>query len=181
MTTFPQTLIAWTTLALLVCISGGITLSGQSQQASCKVAVVNMQALLVGTKDGQAAQQELTTKAAPRQKEFDARRNEIAQLEDQLRKGGSLMSDSKRQELIRVIDEKKRRLDRDIQDANENLQAEQQRLLQDLGQKIVAVITRYAKDNQYSVVMDDSSPNTPVMYSATDITKEVIALYDKSK
>lgn len=158
------------TLALLIGISGGITSSGQSQQATCKVAVVNMQAVIVGTQDGQTAQQELTTKAAPKQKEFETRQNEIMQLEDQLRKGGNLMSDSKREELTRLIDEKKKRLDRDVQDANENLQAEQQRLLQAMGQKIMAVVTQYAKDSQYSIVMDDSSPNTPVMYRPSALT-----------
>lgn len=175
--------IARTIVLLVAAISSAVALSGQSQQSSCKVAIVNMQAAIVGTKDGQTAQQELTAKVAPKQKEFDARQNEIVQLDDQLRKGGNLMAEAKRQELSRSIEDKKKRLQRDMEDADENLQAEQRGLLQTLGQKMLAVITQYAKDNQYSMVIDDSNPNTPVLYSATssDITKEVIALYDKSK
>jgi outer membrane protein len=136
----------------------------------------------VGTKDGQKASQELDAKFSPKKKEFDSRQSEIAQMQDQLNKGGSLMSDDKRQQLTRDIDEKKKRLERDMQDAQEELQGEQQRLLQSLGQRMMAVIEKYAKDNGYTMILDVSNPNTPVLYASSgiDITQDIVALYDKT-
>ncbi len=153
-----------------------------AQQAAPKMGVISVQGALVGTKDGQKASQELDAKFLPKKKEFDSRQAEVAQLQDQYNKGGNLMSDDKRNQLARDIDEKKKRLERDMQDANEELQGEQQRVLQGLGQRMMAVIEKYAKDNGYTMILDVSNPNTPVLYASSgiDITQDIIALYDKT-
>ena len=153
-----------------------------AQQTNPKVGVVNMQGVIAGTKDGQKASQELEAKFTPKKKEFDTRQSEIAQLQDQYNKGGSVMSEDKRNQLARDIDEKKKRLERDMQDANEEVQAEQQRLLTGLGERVMAVITKYAKDNGFTLILDDNNPNTPILYASSgiDITQDIVALYDKN-
>lgn len=147
-----------------------------------KVGVISVQGAIVGTKDGQKASEQLQTKFAPKKKDLDARNTEVTQLEDQLRKGGTLMSEDKRTQMERDIDEKKRRLQRDVQDAQEEWNGAQQQLLQSLGQRMMAVIEKYAKDNGYTMVLDVSNPNTPVLYASSgiDITQDIVALYDKS-
>src|ERR1700751_138779 len=127
-----------------------MTAGAFAQQVPNKVGVISIQGAIVGTKDGQKASQELDSKFVPRKKAFDVRQNEIAQLQDQYNKGGNLMADDKRNQLAREIDEKKKRLERDMQDAQEELQGEQQKVLQSLGQRMMAVIEKYAKDNGYT-------------------------------
>lgn len=153
-----------------------------AQQGPSKVGVISIQGAIVGTKDGQKASQELDTKFVPKKKEFDTRQNEISQLQDQYSKGGNLMTDDKRNQLAREIDEKKKRLERDMQDAQEELQSEQQKVLQGLGQRMMAVIEKYAKDNGYTMILDVSNPNTPVLYASSgiDITQDIVSLYDKT-
>jgi outer membrane protein len=153
-----------------------------AQQSAPKVGIISMQGAIAGTKDGQKALQELETKFNPKQKEFDGRRNELAQLQDQYSKGGNLMSEDKRGQLARDIDEKKKRLDRDVQDAQEEVQSEQQRLVQGLAQRVMAVVDKYAKDNGFTIILDDSSPSTPILWASTgiDITQDIIGLYDKT-
>ncbi|MFL6354706.1 MAG: OmpH family outer membrane protein [Bryobacteraceae bacterium] len=159
-----------------------LAFSASAQQPPPKVGVINMQGAIVGTKDGQKASQELTTKFAPKKKDIDGRQAELAQLQDQYNKGGNLMNDEKRNQLARDVDEKKKRLERDVQDAQEELNAEQQRVLQGLGQRLMAVIEKYAKDNGYSMILDDSNPNTPLLWASSgiDITQDIISLYDKT-
>lgn len=158
-------------------VAGAVT-----AQTPGKVGVISVQGAIVGTKDGQKAAGELETKFAPKRKDIEGRQNEVNQLEEQMRKGGNLLSEDKRGQLTRDIDEKKKRLNRDMQDAQEEFEGEQQRLLQGLGQRMMAVIEKYAKDNGYTMVLDVSNPQTPVLYasSAIDITQDVISLYDKS-
>jgi outer membrane protein len=155
---------------------------GANAQTANKVGVISVQGAIVGTRDGQKASQELDAKFAPRKKDFDARQSELASLQDQFNKGGSVLSEDKRNQLARDIDEKKKRLERDTQDAQEELQSEQQRLLQSLGQRMMAVIEKYAKDNNYTLILDVSNPNTPVLYASSgiDITSDIISLYDKN-
>jgi outer membrane protein len=69
-----------------------------------------------------------------------------------------------------------------MEDAQAELQQEQDRLIQDLSQKIMVVLDKYAKDNGYMLVLDVSSPQNPVLFASNtiDITKEIVDLYDKS-
>jgi outer membrane protein len=164
--------------AALLCLTFG----AYAQTPPSKVGVISIQGAIVGTKDGQKASQELDTKFVPRKKEFDSRQSEIAQLQDQYNKGGTVMAEEKRNQLARDIDEKKKRLERDMSDAEEDLKGEQQKVLQGLGQRMMAVIEKYAKDNGYSMILDVSNPNTPVLYASSgiDITQDIVSLYDKT-
>jgi outer membrane protein len=152
-------------------------------QTPQKVGVMSFQGAIVGTKDGQKASQAIEQKFSPRQKDFQTRQSEIAQLEDQLNKGGNLMSDDKRGQLTRDIDEKKRRLQRDAQDAQEELNQEQQKALGAIYQRMIAVVEKYAKDNAYTLILDDGNQQTsPILFasSAIDVTQDIITLYDKT-
>jgi outer membrane protein len=164
--------------AAMLCLAVGAS----AQQSASKVGVISMQGAIVGTKDGQKAQQQLEGKFEPKKKEFDSRNAEITQLEEQLRKGGTLISDEKKTQLERDIDEKKRRLQRDVQDAQEEMQTAQQQVLSGLVGRIQAVVEKYAKDNGYSMILDVSNQNTPVLFASSgiDITQDIIALYDKT-
>jgi len=93
-----------------------------------------------------------------------------------------VMAEDKRNQLARDVDEKKKRLERDMQDAEEDLRTEQQKVLSGLGQRMMAVIEKYAKDNNFSLILDVSNQNTPVLYASSgiDITQDIVSLYDKN-
>lgn len=164
----------WPVLALAV------TLTAQAQQG--KFAVINIQGAIISTKDGQKAAAELSAKTAPKKKELEQKQNDINALQDQLNKGSNTLSDSAKNDLYKSIEAKKKNLQREVEDAQADLEADQQKLLQQLGQKILAVIEKYSRDNGITMVVDVSSPQTPVLYASpsVDITKEIIELYDKS-
>jgi outer membrane protein len=168
--------------SLLAVLAAACMACGAYAQAPTKIAVISFQGAIIGTKDGQKAAKELETKFAPKKKQLSDQQTELQSLNDQLRKGSNTMSQDKQAQLEREVDEKNKRLQRDTQDANDEWNAEQQRLLQSLGQRLIAVVTKYAKDNGYTMVVDVSNPNTPVLYasSAIDITQDIISLYDKT-
>src|SRR5271154_6305856 len=152
-----------------------------TMQAQSKVAAINIQAAIIGTKDGQKAAAELQSKMQPKKRELEQRQNDINTLQDQLNKGQNTLSESAKSDLYKNIEAKKKSLQREMEDAQADLEADQQKLMQQLGSKVVAVIERYAHDNGYTMVVDVGSQNTPVIYASPsiDITKEVIELYDK--
>jgi outer membrane protein len=151
-------------------------------QAQTKVAAINIQAAIIGTKDGQKAAAELNSKMQPKKRELEQRQNDINAMQDQLNKGQNTMSEAAKSDLYKNIEAKKKTLQREVEDAQADLEADQNKLMQQLGQKIVAVIERYARDNGYTMVVDVGNPNTPVIYASpsVEITKEVIELYDKA-
>jgi outer membrane protein len=145
-----------------------------------KVGVINIQSALIGTRDGQKAAQELDAKRAPKQKELESKQNTINQLRDQLNKGSNTMAPDARTKLVREIDQRTTSLNRDLEDAQAEFEQDQQKILNDLGQRIMTVIDKYARDNGYTLILDVSSPQTPVLYATNqiDITQEIIKLYD---
>jgi outer membrane protein len=153
-----------------------------AQQAPTKIAVINIQAALIGTADGKKAAAELQAKFDPKRKALESQQSEIAQLQQELNKGSNTMAEARRLELTRQIDAKTKALQRDQQDAQEEFELEQNKVLNELGQRMMVVIDKYAKDNNYAVVIDISSQQTPVLWAANgvDITNEIIALYDKN-
>ncbi|HEX4593898.1 MAG TPA: OmpH family outer membrane protein [Bryobacteraceae bacterium] len=156
------------------------TLGVQAQ--SQKIAVIAIQQAIVATKDGQKAAAELDSKAGPKKKELEQKQGDINSLQDQLSKGQNTLSEGTKTELYKNIESKKKSLQRDFEDAQAEMDQEQQKILQQLGQKMMAVIERYSKDNGYTLVVDVSNPQTPVLYASPtiDITKDIIELYDKS-
>ena len=153
-----------------------------SSAAPTKVGVIQIQAALAATKEGQKAAAELETKLGPRKKELESRQSEIKDLQDRLQRGGNTLSDSAKEDLTRNIDTKTKSYNRQLEDAQAELEAEQQKLVNVLGQKMMAVIDKYAQQNGFAIVLDVSNQNTPVLYASNtvDITKEVIDLYDKT-
>ena len=165
-------------VALAIAASG--TVLAQAQPG--KVAVIYFQGAIVGTKDGQKASADLDAKAAPRRKEFEQKQNEVNALQDQLTKGQNTLSEAAKNELYRNIESKKKLLQRELEDAKEEFDGEQNKLIQQIAQKMTAVIERYSRDHGFSLVVDVSNPQSPVLYASptVDITKDIIELYDQA-
>jgi outer membrane protein len=83
-----------------------------SAQAPPKIGVIQIQAALASTKDGQKAASELEAKAAPTRKKIEGKQTEINGLKDQLAKGGSILSQPAKDDLYRNIEAKTKSLNR---------------------------------------------------------------------
>lgn len=92
------------------------------------------------------------------------------------------MSEDARARLMRDIDAKTKALNRDTDDANQDLEAENQKIMNELGGKMLQVINRYSTDKGYVLVLDVSAQTTPVIFASNtiDITRDIIDLYDKT-
>ena len=148
-----------------------------------KIGVIQIQSALVSTKEGQKAMQDFQARVfEPKKKELDRKAGEIRELQDKLQRGGAAMAQAAKDDLQRNIDAKTKVYNRDMQDAQDEADQEQRKMLDELGQKMMQVIDKYAVSNGYAVIIDVSNPQTPVLYAsnAVDITKEIIELYDKA-
>jgi len=166
-------------------LGSAMLLNGQGSApapAATKVGIIHIQNAILGTKDGQKAANELQSRFMPKKQDLDKKQQSIAQLQDQLRKGSNTMSEDAKQKLMRDIDQNTKSLNRETEDAQAELDQEQGKIMQDLGQRIMAVIDKYAKDNGYTLILDVSSQQTPVLYAANgiDITADIVAMYDKN-
>jgi outer membrane protein len=160
---------------------GAISLA-PAQPAPSKVGIINIQQAIIATRDGQKAATELQARFEPKSKELESLQGSIAGLQQELAKGSNTMAETRKTQLARDIDQKTKELNRAREDAQAEFELEQNKLLNDLGGKLMVVIDKYARDNGYAIILDVSSQQTPVLFAANgvDITKDIIDLYDKN-
>ena len=156
--------------------------AGMAQEQGTKLAIINIQIAIAQTNDGQQAAKELQAKFAPKQQELTKAQQEITTLQDQLRNQEKTLSDEARNKLLRTIDEKTRAFNRNNEDATHEFQTAEQDAINKIGQKMMNVLGEYAQKNNYAVVLDVSSQQTPILYAdpGTDITEDIINLYNQA-
>lgn len=157
------------------------TPAARAQQAPSKIAIINIQNAILATKDGEKAREQIRAKFEPRSKEIEAAGGEVQKLREQLQKTSNAISADAREKLSREIDDKSKKLQWDSEDFQQDLQQQEQKLVGEIGQRMIQIIDEYAKANNYSVVLDVSSQASPVLWAATgiDITVDIVQLYDK--
>jgi outer membrane protein len=151
-----------------------------NSEGGTKIAAVNLRAAIASTAEGKQAAAQLETQFAERRKEIEDLNKKIADLQQKLSAGGTVMSDDEKVKIQTEGQKLTRQLDRRQQDFQEDLSAAQNEVVQRIGQRVVAVIGKYAPGNGYAAVLDDSGQSTPVMYAATDITQDIVKLYDQT-
>jgi outer membrane protein len=164
-----------------VLLSASLAAFGQAG-APTKIGIINIQQAIVSTDEGQKAAKELDSKAAPRKKELEKLQADIRGLQEQLNKMSSVGSDEQKRKLMADIDQRTKSFNRQVEDAQAELDQEQGKVLNELGGRMLAVLDKYAKENGYAVILDVSSQQTPVLYAANsvDVTRDVVALFNKA-
>src|SRR6266511_2124107 len=124
-----------------------------------KVGIVNIQQAIVTSNEGHRDFEEL-------QKKFNTQAEKL--------------NDEARADLLKQIDSKKKQMQRNYEDANADVQAQQNEIANRIGQKLIQVLDNYAKEHEFSVVLDVSGQASPVLWAAAsvDITKPVIDAYN---
>jgi len=92
------------------------------------------------------------------------------------------MSDAAKAKLQRDYDNNTKEFKRSTDDFDAEVQQEEGKIMNDLGQKILEVIGKYSAQNSVAMVIDVSNPQTPVLWAdpSIDITNEIIKLYDQA-
>jgi outer membrane protein len=150
--------------------------------AAGKVGVINIQAAIASTAEGKQAAAELQSQFTPRMNELQNLQKQIEDVRNRLQTGQSTLSDEEKARLTREGDQLTRTYQRKQQELQDDTNDAQQEVVNRIGRKVVDVLNKYSKEQGYSVVLDDSSQQTPVIYAANqiDVTQDIIRLYDQS-
>jgi outer membrane protein len=173
------------TIAPVVALALAIGAASASQAQTTKIAVADIQGALLQTKDGAKAAEEIKTKYGPKEAEFNKRQQDLAAKQSQYQKAANTMSDEAKAAAERDIQTMTKNLQRDADDTKADFQAEEQRLLNPIMEKMRAVLNRYATENQLTMVVDVSQGgqgnNVLFADAASNITAALIAAYDKAE
>src|ERR1700733_3513553 len=150
--------------------------------AGAKVGVISVQAAIQSTAEGKQAAAELQSQFAPRQTELDNLRKQIEDLQTRLRTTSNTLSDEEKARLAREGDQLTRTYQRKQQDSQDDFNEAEREIVDRIGRKMIDILDKYSKENGYSIILDTSAQNTPVIYAANtiDVTQDIIKLYDQS-
>lgn len=147
-----------------------------------KVGTINLEQAIFATNEGRRDFESLSKKLEPKQGELKGKNDEIESLKKQLNTQGDKLNDEARANLVKQIESKQKVLDRDVQDAREDAQNQQNEIAQRILSKMAPVLVKYAGDNGFGVIIDTSQPwpQGPVVWwgEAVDVTKPVVDAYN---
>jgi outer membrane protein len=143
--------------------------------------VIQFQQAVGATNEGQRDFAELRKKFEPKQTQLKTLSDEIDSLKKQLQTQSATLSDTARESLTRQIDEKTKALQRQGEDAQNDFQTEMGETYQKLAEKVYQVVQSYASQNGYTLVLDASAQQSPVLVAApgTDISKAIVEAYNQ--
>jgi outer membrane protein len=146
-----------------------------------KVAIIMFQAAVAQTNEGKRDFEEVEKKYQPKQTQLKQQSDEVDSLKKQLQAQSATLSDVERANRLKVIDDKEKALQRDGEDATNDFQQEIQQTYSSVAQKVAGSVDDLAKRDGYTLVIDVSQQQSPVLYAAqnTDITAAVIAAYNQ--
>ena len=155
----------------------------ESAPGTTKVAVIEFQAAVAQTNEFQRDFADLQKKYDPKRQQIKTLSDDIDNLTKQLQAQGAQLSDADRESKARTIDEKKKELDRDTQDAQGDFQGDMQELVNRIAGKVGAYMTEFAQSQGYTLVLDaseqqQSAPTVLYAVPSIDITKTVIEGYN---
>jgi outer membrane protein len=181
-------------LFLVVTLASGLVLSAAAQTlpvpaapsataapaGPVRIAVIAFQAAMAQTNEGQRSYADLEKKYAPRQAQLKALSDEIESLTKQLQTQGDKLSDAERASRAKTIDGKKKQLDRSAEDLKTDGNQDIQQMYSNLATKVYDVLSSYAQQQGYTLVLDISQQQSPVLWAneSTNITKAVIDAYN---
>jgi outer membrane protein len=157
------------------------TAAATAPAGPAKIAVIAFQVAVAQTNEGQRNFADLQKKFDPKRQQLKALSDEIDTLTKQLQTQGATLSEAERGAKTTAIDSKKKQLDRDAQDAQEDFQQQMQDIYNGLASKVYDVMQAYAEKEGYTLVLDVSQQQNPVLFArdSTNITKQVIDAYNQ--
>jgi len=167
---------------LIVALVRAQSPAAPASSAPGKVGVINIRGAIGSTAEGKQAQAELQSQFAPRQNELENLNKQINDLRQRLTACEGKCS----QEEIQRLQTQGTRFTQQYDRKNTELQEDSNAALGDvidrIGRKMVDVLDRYSRENGFTLVLDSSAQNTPILYAATqiDVTQDIVRLYDSA-
>ena len=178
-------------LALIATLASGFVLSAAAQTTTApaaaaapagpaKIAVIAFQVAVAQTNEGQRNFADLQKKYDPKRQQLKVLSDEVDSLTKQLQAQGDKLSPAEQQSRAKTIDDKKKLLQRDAEDAQNDFQAEMQELYNGLASKVYDVLAGYSQQHGYTLVLDVAQQQNPVLYASesTNITKAILDAYN---
>jgi len=162
-----------------VLLAGGLLASGTLFAQNAKIAVMSSNDVLGKSIEGKKVITQLESLKQNKQKDLESLQKDIAALDQKLSSQGASMNEKTRLDLSKDIDAKKANFQKEVADAQKEMETQQNQLLNKVRQDLFPIIRAIRKEKGIVIIME-ASPAVVDFDEAIDITNEVVQRYDKS-
>ena len=169
--------------AVLACVLAATAPRAQQKsvaESSSKVGAINLRQAIASTAKGKQASAQLESQFLSRRKELESLNKQIGDLQQRLASGANTLGDEEKARLTLQGQRLTQQLERKQNEFQEDLNNAQSDVINTIGRKLVDVVVHYAPSNGYGAILDNSSQNTPVLFASSDITQDIVRLYDET-
>lgn len=146
-----------------------------------KVGIINIEQAILASNEGQREVLALQQRFEPKQNQIQTLGKEVEDQKKQLTVQGNTMNDDARATLVKTIEQKQKNLQRTVEDANADFEAQKNELISRILGKIMPVMDKYAKENGFALIINYSGPFQPIAWTSqsAEVTQEVIDAYNR--
>ncbi|MBI2683744.1 MAG: OmpH family outer membrane protein [Acidobacteriales bacterium] len=141
-----------------------------------KVAVISIRGVIANTNEFRRDFDALAKKFEPKSKEVEGLRKELDTLKADYNAQQDKLDETTKAARLRAIDLKEKSLNRVIEDARAEVDAEQQQLFGRIGEKVMKVVDSYARANHFAAVLDVSTEASNVLWASDQVNISQLVL-----
>ena len=158
----------------------GLPMVTAAQTNPPKIGVMNVLRAIVECNEGKQANEEFQKKFEAKRDELSNKQKELETLQQQLKSQAATLNDDARAGLTKNITQKTTDLQRSQEDAEKEFNELRNQIFNRIGSKLAPLVQQYAKEKNFTLVLDSSSQTTQLTYvdPATDITDDIVKRYD---
>ena len=167
-------------VVLVVAATLTLPIAAAAQTSPPKIGVMNVLRAIVECSEGKQANEEFQKKFEAKRDELSKKQKEVETLQQQLKSQAATLNDEARAGLTKSIEAKSTDLQRSQEDAEKEFNELRNQIFNRIGSKLAPLVQQYAKEKNFTLVLDSSSQTTQLTYvdPATDITDDVVKRYD---
>ena len=149
--------------------------------APTKFKVMDMRTAIVATAEAQAAGAQLKSQFASQSAAVDGIQKQMDDIQKRGNAGANTLSDEEKAKMQRQYGLLQNQLKRASEQLDEQSQAAQADIVDNIGRKMMDIVETYAKENGLDCVLNSSNDSISVLYKANnlDVTQEIVKLYDQ--
>lgn len=171
---------------LLLAAAALFAFSGRSaaqQSSTPRIGVMNVLRAIVECQEGKQANEDFQRKYEAKREELAKKQKELEELQQQLKTQAGTLNDQARAALSKSIDAKTTELQRAQEDAEKEFTELRNEIFNRIGSKLAPLVQQYAKEHNFTLVLDSSTQNSQLSYidPTIDITDDVIKRYDSAQ
>ena len=162
-------------------VPGGAAAAPATVAAPSRVGIIRIQDAIVSSNEGKRDFDVLQKKYEPKQAELQKANTKLQDDQKQFQAQGDKMNPEAATKLQKQIESEQRELQHSAETAQSDFQGEQNDIANRIGQKMMQVLDKFAKDNGYAVILDVSNPQSGVLWAnmaSVDVTDTIVNLYN---